>query len=130
MALRASKVTKETLRSFKLEEGLPDINSLQSEINDMLDVLMGRVPPPITTGVTTLMEVADAFYARLTEIAILIKRKEDSGSIKRGSAYYKFRTGELRLMMDMVSKTTQLGSRRLSAAQLKYDKERSGMESR
>lgn len=82
---------------------------------------MGREDPPIDNGVLTLMEYASAVHARACEMNMLLHRAENNGAIDRSSPYYKFRTGELRDFTDMAKAAMELGSRRLTAAQLAWD---------
>ena len=99
---------------------------MQNELLDMTDVLLGRVEPPIQRGVMSLMEVADAYYARASELTMLIQAGEREGTVVRGTNYYKFRTGELRTFMDMAKRAADLGSRRVTYAQLLAEAERTG----
>lgn len=91
---------------------------MRDELNDMKDVLLGRVPPPVDTGISTLMEVAEAYHARAREMEMHLHQAETEGHVMRGSRPYRFRTGELRDFIELVSKTIDLGSRRITAAQL------------
>jgi hypothetical protein len=91
----------------------------------MRDVLMGHVDAPIDVGVMTLMEVADAYYARAKEIEQLILRAEAEGQVTKGSRTYRFRTGELRSFIEMASHAADLGSRRVTVAKLEYDMQHS-----
>jgi hypothetical protein len=101
-----------------------------AELTDMTDVLMGRVPPPVFHGAMTLFETADAYYARASELTMLIQHGEREGVFSKGSHYYKFRTGELRTFMDMAKRAADLGSRRLTEEQLIFEREKLGRESR
>lgn len=95
----------------------------------MIDVLLGRIDPPIWKGEMTLMEVADAYHARAQEIRLLIYRGEMDGTVKRGSPYYLFRTKQLAAFIDLVKSTVALGSRRITARQLQAESERTGRQS-
>lgn len=106
-----------TIRPFNLREGLI-LHDLRVELQDMVDVLLGRQPPPIDTGVSTLMEVAEAYHARAREIEMLLCQGEADGSILKGSKHYHFRTGELRAFIELVRKSIDLGSRRVTMAQM------------
>lgn len=99
-------------------EGLADIDELLDEFLSYVDVLLGRVEPPIESPYLQLAEVATAYYARALEVDMLIHAKERCGEIHRGSPYYKFRTGELRSFTEMAKKCAELGSRRLTQEQL------------
>lgn len=103
-----------TLRDIDVAEGLPDPDELSDELKEYTDVLMGRVPPPIEAGILTLMEVADVYFARASEMQQLILEQEREGNVFRGSPYYKFRTGELRSFLEMAKRAAELGSRRLT----------------
>jgi hypothetical protein len=118
------------LRAVPLGVGLPDIPAMRDELKEMTAILLGREEPPINTGETTLMEVADAYYARAAEMTMLIHEAELDGFVTRGSHEYKFRTGELRTFMEMAKRAADLGSRRLTDAQLRFEQERLGRESR
>jgi hypothetical protein len=117
------------LRVVHIGEGLPSIPDMMVEIDDMLAVLVGREEPPIQHGVLTLMEVADAYYARAMEMTMLLQRGEREGTITKGGAHYKFRTGELRTFCEIAKRAADLGSRRLTEETLHFDKERYGRES-
>lgn len=96
----------------------------------MMDVLLGRVPPPVDLGVSTLMEVADAYFARASEIEMLIHQLEREGKVLRGTALYKFRTGELRTFQEVAKRAADLGSRRITMEQLRMQREWTGRDSR
>ena len=82
---------------------------------------MGREDAGIDNGVSTLQEVANAFYSRCQELTLLIQRGETEGYVLRGSRMYKLRTGELRTFTELCLRATDLGSRRLTLAQLEYE---------
>jgi hypothetical protein len=119
---------KHRLRAFRLEEGLPNLSLLEEELDEMIQILLGRVTPPIDVGVPTLAEVANAYLGRLREIESEIHRCEREGTISRGSKLYKFRTGELRSIIDLTTKAYELGSRRMTWAQHIAESERFGSE--
>lgn len=81
---------------------------------------MGRVEPPIDNGELTLMEYSNAVYSRAMELTMMIQRAETDGQVLKGSKYYKFRTGELRTFTEMAAKAIELGSRRVTWAQMEY----------
>lgn len=91
---------------------------MRAELATMKDVLLGRSSPPIDTGISTLMEIAEAYHARAKEMAMHLHEAEAEGHVVRGSQHYKFRTGELRDFTELVARTIELGSRRITAAQL------------
>ena len=137
-ALRARKVHQSAptqhdarnLRAIRLGDGLPPIPKMMEEIADMTDVLMGRVEPPVHQGVITLMETADAYFARASEMTMLIQQGEREGTVLRGSAAYRFRTGELRTFMELAKRAADLGSRRITVEQMKAEAARYGRQSR
>lgn len=120
------------LRAFRLGEGLPSLAEIELELIEMRDVLMGRTEPPVELddNVHALHEYADACFARATEIEMELKAAERRGQILKGSGHYQFRTGELRLFRELAKSAAELGSRRLTAAQLLFEQEVSGRESR
>lgn len=126
------RLPRGSVRMFMMGEGLPNMSKLQEELLDMTDVLMGRVAPPAKLRGTTLalMEVADAYYARASEIKMQIHRLEREGRVMRGAPLYHFRTGELATFMEMAKRAAELGSRRLTDEQLAFEQERLGRESR
>ena len=91
------------------------------ELWEMTDVLLGRVDPPIDIGVGTLMEVAEAYHARASEMEMQIQQMEREGKVTRGDEMYKLRTGQLRTFVEMCKRTIDLGSRRVTLAQMEQD---------
>lgn len=118
------------LRAFSVGEGYESITAYREEIQDMMDVLLGRKSPPVDLGVHTLQEVADAYFARGMEMQMNLHHMEATGQVTRGSGPYKFRTGELRDFIEVAKSAAELGSRRLTAEQLRIEQEMRGMESR
>lgn len=94
--------------------GLPAVDDLVEELRHYVDVLMGREPSPVDSPYLALQEVATAYHARACEIEMTIHRGEREGLIPKGSAYMKFRTGELRDFIELAKKCAELGSRRLT----------------
>src|SRR5262245_49729901 len=101
-------------------EGLPSVEELHEELLGYTNVILGRADPPaeINGFYLDLMEVAAAYYARAKEIDMLIHWEEQNRRVIRGSAYYKFRTGQLRSFIEMAKMMADLGSRRLSQERL------------
>jgi len=118
------------LRAVPLGTGVPNLTNLVEELQDMTDILLGREEPPIDAGHLTLMEVADAYFARASEITLLLQRAEREGQVTKGSAHYRFRTGELRTFMEMARRAAELGSRRLTEEQLHWEMQMYGRESK
>lgn len=102
-------------------EGVESLNELRAELDEMKDVLFGRLDPPINNGVLTLQEVSTAYYARAKEIESMLHRYEADGVVPKGSKHYKFRTGELRSFIDLAKGAMELGSRRLTNAQVEAE---------
>ena len=109
-----------SLRSVHLNSGVPPISDLRKELDGYVEVLMGRVPPPIDNEEMTLMEYSNAVYSRAMELTMLLQRAESEGSVLKNSRYYKFRTGELRTFTELALRAIDLGSRRVTWAQLDY----------
>lgn len=120
-----------SLRLFRLGEGLPSITALQEELQDYTDVLLGRVEPPVRLRDRTLalMECADAYYSRASEIKMLIHKLEREGRVSRGDPLYVFRTGELATFLELSKRAADLGSRRLTDEQLDFEMQTKGRES-
>lgn len=120
--------TDRRTRTIHVYEGLPPVVELQAEIDEYMDVLLGRVDAPVQ-GHLALMETADIYFGRMSEVELLIKRGETDGSIPKGSDYTKFRTGELRTFLEIAKGSSALGSRRLSALALEAERSKTGRES-
>ena len=121
---------KGILRAIPLGKSLPNVTKMMEELQDMTDVLLGRKNPPINAGTITLMEVADAYFARASEMTMLIQKGEREGIIGKGSNQYKFRTGELRTFLEMAKRAGELGSRRLTNMQLEFEMSATGHQFR
>lgn len=117
------------LRAVAVGSGVPSITMMATELQDMTDVLLGRVEPPIDAGHLTLYEIADAYYARAAEMTFLLQKAEREGTITKGSAHYRFRTGELRTFLEMAKRAADLGSRRLTYESLRMEAIMLGRES-
>lgn len=100
-----------------------DLMALRTELQEMVDVLMGREEPPIDTGVSTLMECAEAFHARGKEIEMQFHMAESDGEITKGSSHYRFRTQTLRSFIELCKGSMELGSRRVTALKIELDME-------
>lgn len=122
------------LRAIKVGDAIrdkvPSIPAMVEEVQDMTDILLGRVPAPIDFGILTLQETADMYFARAAEMTMAIQGLERQGVIPSGSGMYKFRTGELRTFMEMCKRAAELGSRRLTEETTRLEQERLGRESR
>lgn len=126
---KPTRTLRERLRVNHMGEGLPAIPQMKNELIDYMNVLMGRKDSPIPNGTMSLMEVADSYFARASELTFLIQAAEREGTVPRGSAYYKFRTGELRTFMEMAKRASDLGSRRITEEQMNLERERLGRDS-
>lgn len=104
------------MRAFHVGAGF-DLQAMSEELTEYVDILLGRVDPPISDGILTLMELAEAFHARAKEMEMEIHEGERMGSILRGSGAYRFRTGKLRSFIELTKETIDLGSRRVTHAQ-------------
>ena len=110
-----------SVRSFRVNEGIPTVGEMRQEIDEYTEVLLGHGAAPISNGVLTLMEYANAVYSRAMELTMHLQRAESDGVILKGSKPYRFRTGELRTFCEMAAKAIELGSRRVTVAQLESD---------
>jgi len=94
------------------------------EFDGYVAVLLGRKAPPDplnTDHIESLMEYANAVFARGQEVTMVLQRLEREGHITRGSDHYKFRTGELRTFCELAKGAMELGSRRITVAKMAYD---------
>ena len=77
------------------------MEELHEELLGYTNVILGRADPPMEIDgyYLDLMEVSAAYYARAKEIDMLIHWEEQNRRrVIRGSAYYKLRTGQLRIV--------------------------------
>lgn len=118
--VRAPTSFSHRLTDVEVLEGLPSVDDLHDELLGYANVILGRADPPLQLDgfYLDLMEVAAAYYARAKEIDMLIHWEEQNRRVIRGSAYYKFRTGQLRSFMEMAKMMADLGSRRLTQERL------------
>ena len=101
--------------------GLPSVDELWEEIRGYMDVILGRKDAPMVSPYLGLAEASTAYYCRAQEIDALIHAAEREGAVMRGSALYRFRTGELRSFIELAKRASELGSRRLTQEQLLHD---------
>lgn len=94
---------------------------MKAELQEYTDVLLGRKSAPVDSGVSTLMEVAEAYHARAREMEMQIRQAEIEGLVLKGSRHYHFRTGPLRSFIELSSKSIDLGSRRITMEQLRTE---------
>lgn len=98
--------------------GIASIEEMKREIDHYWDVLLGRIEPPVDSPYLQLMEVANAYYARAKEMHSKILELEREQVIPRGAPLNRFRTGYLRDFIEVASKASDLGSRRMSQEDL------------
>jgi hypothetical protein len=130
VAHRRAVPSTRRLRDVPLAIGLPTLEELEEEFFGYVDVLLGRQEPPIDADVLTLMEVTNAYLSRAYEVDMMIHAAERNRDILRSNPYSKFRTGELRSFIELSRKAQELGSRRLTQAQMLAEAERTGNEFR
>jgi hypothetical protein len=103
------------------------LEDMEAELDEYRDVLLGRAEAPLA-GPMALMECANAYHARASEMAQLILRGERDGQIAASSPLKRFRTGELRFFLEMASRAIDLGSRRLTQLREESEAARYGRE--
>lgn len=120
---------KGRVREFTLGSGLPSPEKITRELKEYRDVLAGRADPPIQKGVATMLEVAEAYFSRACDIEqdILIAARE--GRITKSSPYHSIRTQEIRSFKEQAKSAAELGSRRITWENLRYQQELRGLES-
>lgn len=119
-----------TLRAFEVGKSPINLTVWRQELADYTDVLMGRQEPPIpAASVMSLMEVADMYYARASEMTMQIQQLESDGRVDKANPAYKFRVGELRTFRELAKHAADLGSRRLTDERLRFDMAHKGRES-
>jgi len=120
MGLSIRRTFAQKLTDVPVGAGLPPADEIKDELLEYVDVLLGRVDPPIDAGLMTRHEVALAYYARACELEMRIHEQERIGNIVRGSDHYRLRTGALRTFIEMSGKVVAAGSRQLTHEQLLY----------
>lgn len=117
------------IRGFKLGEGLQSPTEIRDELEEYRDVLFSRREPPIDRGVITLMEVAEGYFSRACEIEQLILRAKAEGWLPKNQGYETLRTQEIRSFKELSKSATELGSRRITFENLRFQQETRGLES-
>tara|TARA_B100000287_G_scaffold134433_1_gene126362 strand:- start:2018 stop:2386 length:369 start_codon:yes stop_codon:yes gene_type:complete len=98
---------------------LDSVVKLEREIEEYTDILFGRQPSPMQDGISTLYELAVAYYARAKEIEMYCKKFESGIDVgKTRHPFYKFRVGQLNVFIEMTKEIIKLGSRRITLAQM------------
>ena len=98
---------------------MEQVRNFERELDGYNNVIFGREKTPITNGVSTMYELAVAYYARAKEIEMYCKKFESGIDIgKTKHPIYKFRTGQLNVFIEMVKELAKLGSRRITVAQM------------
>lgn len=125
--IKARATDKGLRQGIEVEFGLGTPDEISDELQSMLNVLLDRVNSPINPeNALALMEVADAYYMRASEIAFKIHRLERLGKVNRGDDLYKLRTGEISDFLEACKRTIETGSRRLSALQYELEQAKLG----
>jgi len=120
---------KGKLREFHIPRGLLTPDEIREEMEDMRAVLHGHVNPPMEKGVITLMEVAEGYFSRACEIEQLILAGKAQGWLPKNKGYEQLRTQEIRSFKELAKAATELGSRRVTWENLRFEQERRGLES-
>lgn len=120
--------THKRTRTIRIGQGLLSVADMQEELDEYLGILLGREDAPVE-GLMALFETADMYYARASEMDMMILRGEADGSIAKGSEHSKFRTGELRTFRELAKRAADLGSRRLTASTAEFERSKLGRES-
>ena len=98
---------------------MEQVRNFERELEGYNNVIFGREDTPISNGVSTMYELAVAYYARAKEIEMYCKKFESGIDIgKTKHPIYKFRTGQLNVFIEMVKELAKLGSRRITVAQM------------
>ena len=116
------------VRQFRLGSGLPTPKEIRRELADYRDVLMGRKEPPLERGVATLMEIANGYFSRTCEIEQLILEAKAEGWLPKNKEYETLRTQEIRSFKEMSKAATELGSRRITWENLRFEQETRGLD--
>jgi hypothetical protein len=120
---------KGSVRSFTLGSGLPAPEIIREELRGYRAVLLGHEDPPIEMGIITLMEVAEGYFSRACDIEQQILEAVSEGRLVDKTVYHSLRTQEIRSFKEMAKSATELGSRRITWENLRYQQEMRGLES-
>lgn len=129
---KPSQSHKGRLRTFKINGGLPDPQTIREELRGYREILLGREDPPSSlekVGIHALQEFADACFARTCELEQNILEAIAEGHLDKDSPYHSLRTQELRSYKEMFKASSELGSRRLTREQIRVQQEMRGLES-
>jgi hypothetical protein len=114
---------------ISLGHGLPTLEECFDELKMYAEDLARYYDPDVPIGNTLdLLEVATAYLARAFDIERQLHQREQILSLPRGCPEQRFRTGALESFISQAKVCRDLGSRRLSFAQLRYDSEKTGRE--
>ena len=95
------------------------VRNFERDLENYTDVIFGRKESPVNEGISTMYEVAVAYYARAKEIEMFCKKLESGIDVgKTRHPIYKFRTGQLNVFIELVKELSKLGSRRITVAQM------------
>ena len=95
------------------------VRNFERELENYTDVIFGRKESPVNESISTMYEVAVAYYARAKEIEMFCKKLESGIDVgKTRHPIYKFRTGQLNVFIELVKELSKLGSRRITVAQM------------
>ena len=98
---------------------MDQVRNFERELDGYNNVIFGREETPIKNGVSTMYELAVAYYARAKEIEMYCKKFESGIDVgKTRHPIYRFRTGQLNVFIEMVKELAKLGSRRITVAQM------------
>tara|TARA_B100001559_G_scaffold314161_1_gene314158 strand:+ start:399 stop:803 length:405 start_codon:yes stop_codon:yes gene_type:complete len=98
---------------------MEQVRQFERELDGYNNVIFGRTESPISSGVSTMYELAVAYYARAKEIEMYCKKFESGIDVgKTRHPIYKFRTGQLNVFIELVKELSKLGSRRITVAQM------------
>lgn len=109
--------------------GLPTLNEAFDELTQYAEHLATFYDPEVPIGNTLdLLEVASAYLARAFDIERRLHQREQLLGLPRGCPEQRFRTGALESFISQAKVLRDLGSRRLSFAQLRHDSEKTGRD--
>ena len=112
-----------------LGAGLPVLAKCYEELTIYAEHLATFVDPDVPVGNTLdLLEVSSAYLSRALDIERRLHQREQILGLPRGCDEQRFRTGALESFIAQAKVLRDLGSRRLSFAQLRYDSEKTGRD--
>lgn len=114
-----------------LGSGLPPLGECLDELTRYAEHLLTFLEQGEAAWINNrmdLLEVSSAYLARAYDIQRRLCQREQRENLGRGTPEQRFRTGALESFINQAKVCRDLGSRRLTHAQLTYESEKTGRD--